>query len=218
MAQRARLNKANILVYGSNGVGKTALIVRYLTKRFIGEYDQNKESVYTHRLQTTGGGGGEMVLEILDPAQSVDDVQLESHVKWADGFLLIYSVTDRNSFSLLHDFQNLLIRLRTSDEATPIVLVANKTDCPPFARKVAVEEGQTLAQRYDRPLHEISVADSPDGVIESMESLIGQIKREYVKVKAGLTNQRSPFTNVKRVIKEKIYNRSRSDTTMVNHQ
>lgn len=145
-------------------------------------------------------------------------MQLESHVKWADGFLLIYSVTDRNSFSLLHDFQNLLIRLRTSDEATPIVLVANKTDCPPFARKVAVEEGQTLAQRYDRPLHEISVADSPDGVIESMESLIGQIKREYVKVKAGLTNQRSPFTNVKRVIKEKIYNRSRSDTTMVNHQ
>lgn len=148
----------------------------------------------------------------------MDEAQLESHVKWADGFLLIYSVTDRNSFSLLHDFQSILIRQRTPDEATPIVLVANKIDCPPFARKVAVEDGQALAQRYDRPLYEISVADSPEGVIEAMESLVGQIKREYVKVKAGLTNQRSPFTNVKRVIKEKIYNRSRSDTTMVNHQ
>ncbi|XP_060134769.1 ras-like protein family member 11B [Zootoca vivipara] len=38
---RPRLIK--IAVVGASGVGKTALVVRFLTKRFIGDYERNAE-------------------------------------------------------------------------------------------------------------------------------------------------------------------------------
>lgn len=159
-----------------------------------------------------------MVLEILDPAQTTDDdAQLESQVRWADGFLLVYSVTDRASFDRLDRLFRLFQRVRPSTDGAsmPAVVVANKTDCPPFARQVAPEDGRALSRRFDRPLYEVSVAESADGVARAMDALIGQVKREQVKAP---TNQKSPFTNVKRVIKRKIYNRSRSDTTTTSHQ
>lgn len=152
-----------------------------------------------------------------------DDAQLESQVRWADGFLLVYSVIDRSSFDRLDRLFRLIQRVRPStDEASvPVVVVANKTDCPPFARQVSPEDGLALASHFDRPLYEVSVAESADGVAQAMDALIGQVKRELVKVRTAgppPTNQKSPFTNVKRVIKRKIYNRSRSDTTTTSHQ
>lgn len=37
-----------VMVLGQSGVGKTAMVVRFITKRFIGEYDPNLEKIYTH--------------------------------------------------------------------------------------------------------------------------------------------------------------------------
>lgn len=157
-----------------------------------------------------------MVLDIMDPSQNTDGARLEGHVRWADGFLLVYSVTDHSSFERLDQLLDLIRTLRPPDESTPLVVVANKTDCPGFARQVAPTEGHSLARRHGRPLYELSVAEGgPDAVTEAWDDLIGQLKREQVKVKGQpATNQRSPFTNVKRALKERIYNRSRSDTTM----
>ncbi|XP_039257053.2 uncharacterized protein LOC120333760 [Styela clava] len=44
----------NVLVIGSEGVGKSALVVRYLTKRFIGDYAPNIETVYDHTIVIDG--------------------------------------------------------------------------------------------------------------------------------------------------------------------
>ena len=41
--------KVRLLVVGGRGVGKTALTVRYLTKRYIGEYIPNTGSYITRR-------------------------------------------------------------------------------------------------------------------------------------------------------------------------
>lgn len=36
-----------VMVLGQSGVGKTAMVVRFITRRYIGEYDPNLEKIYT---------------------------------------------------------------------------------------------------------------------------------------------------------------------------
>ncbi|KAF5900541.1 ras-like protein family member 11B, partial [Clarias magur] len=43
-----------IAVLGGSGVGKTALVVRFLTKRFIGDYERNAGSLYSREVQIDG--------------------------------------------------------------------------------------------------------------------------------------------------------------------
>ncbi|KAF5892403.1 ras-related and estrogen-regulated growth inhibitor-like protein, partial [Clarias magur] len=45
--------EANILMLGAENVGKSALIVRFLTRRFIGEYG-SIESIYSHHDKIDG--------------------------------------------------------------------------------------------------------------------------------------------------------------------
>ena len=147
-----------------------------------------------------------------------EETVLEKHIKWADGVILLYSITDRQSFTKL-DFYHSLIQHYTRrhddvehaySDVIPLVLVANKIDLSQTGRSVSKEEGDKLARRFDCHKFEISVADSPEGAIEVMEFVLHLIKRDFQKMAAGLA-RRLPFPNVKRVFKKKIY-RSRSDT------
>ncbi|POI29608.1 hypothetical protein CIB84_006642 [Bambusicola thoracicus] len=43
-----------LAVLGARGVGKSALIVRFLTKRFIGDYEPNTGSLYSRLVRLDG--------------------------------------------------------------------------------------------------------------------------------------------------------------------
>ena len=121
----------------------------------------------------------------------------------------MYSVADKNSFNRADFFYSLIHHQRRHDEHVPIVFVANKTDLS-HVRRVSEVEGEGIGSKFESPLYEISVAETPVGVNDVMEDIIKQVKREFNKTVAGL-EKKSAFTNVKRVLKKKIY-RSRSDT------
>ena len=116
--------------------------------------------------------------------------------------------------------------LRYHDDGPALVLVANKADCPAHARRVTSDEGRRLAGRLDRPLYELSVAESPEAVTRAVDDVIAQVRhRDVIKTRtstgsmspsspAGSQDRISALTNVKRVLKEKIYRGSRSDSWM----
>jgi len=91
---------------------------------------------------------------------------------------------------------------------------------------VTSDEGRSLAGRLDRPVYELSVAESPDAVSAAVDDVITQVRRRDVAVTSrtatGNTNASpaaaqervSALTSVKRVLKEKIYRGSRSDSLM----
>lgn len=54
-----------VMILGQNGVGKTAMVVRFITRRFIGEYDPNLEKVYSFN---TTLDNDSVSFEILDSA------------------------------------------------------------------------------------------------------------------------------------------------------
>ncbi|XP_010773349.1 ras-like protein family member 11A-like, partial [Notothenia coriiceps] len=62
---------AKIVVLGASNVGKTALIVRFLTKRFIGDYEANTGALYSRKVTLDGE---EVSLQIQDtPCVALQD-------------------------------------------------------------------------------------------------------------------------------------------------
>uniref|UniRef100_A0A2A4IZL3 small monomeric GTPase n=1 Tax=Heliothis virescens TaxID=7102 RepID=A0A2A4IZL3_HELVI len=68
--ERASMQRVRIAVIGSSRVGKSALIVRYLTRRYIGEYHSNTDLLYR---QTVPINGTPVELEVIDVSGSNSD-------------------------------------------------------------------------------------------------------------------------------------------------
>ncbi|XP_010880827.2 ras-related and estrogen-regulated growth inhibitor [Esox lucius] len=121
-----------IVILGQAAVGKTAMVVRFITRRFIGEYDPTLETIYRHDMSI---GGDVVHFEILDTAgQEEDALLIEEKIKWGDGFVIMYSVTDRCSFDEVMRLCFLINHIHSSSgrkftaEPPPVVIVANKKD------------------------------------------------------------------------------------------
>ncbi|KAG8005958.1 Ras-like protein family member 11A-like [Nibea albiflora] len=145
-----------IVVLGASNVGKTALIVRFLTKRFIGDYEANTGALYSRKVTLDGE---EVSLQIQDtPCVALQDdaeglycqEQINRSIYWADGYVLVFSITDHNSYRTIQP----LYQARqahppfwkyTCDTGT----VGNKSDLL-RARQVPADEGETLAASLGR--------------------------------------------------------------------
>ncbi|XP_044048316.1 RERG/RAS-like b isoform X2 [Siniperca chuatsi] len=91
------MNDIKLALLGSQGAGKSAVLVRFLTRRFIGEYASNANSLYHKRLSIDGR---QLNLEVFDPCSQSSEARciLEEPVDWADGFVVVYNISDRTSF------------------------------------------------------------------------------------------------------------------------
>ncbi|XP_048376995.1 ras-related and estrogen-regulated growth inhibitor-like isoform X1 [Stegostoma tigrinum] len=152
-----------VAILGQGAVGKTAITVRFITKRFIGEYDPTLETIYRH----VSSVDGECVqFEVLDTAGQEEDAMLiEEKIKWAEGFIIAYSVTDRCSFDEVLRLRFLISHVHSglkrshNDAPPPVVIVANKKDLQ-YDRMVTTEEGDGIARALKCPFFEISARDS----------------------------------------------------------
>lgn len=168
-----------VMVLGQSGVGKSAMVVRFITKRYIGEYDPTLEKIYTFHTVIDN----EMVyFDILDTAgQSTDSefLGLEANIKWAEAFILMYSVTDKCSFDECYRLKFLInynkrkrrlgggsVGGKDGIGDIPVVLVGNKID-QVEDRMVSMEEGQKRSKEIGCVcFYEISVRESIEQVWE----------------------------------------------------
>ncbi|XP_051513442.1 ras-related and estrogen-regulated growth inhibitor-like protein isoform X4 [Myxocyprinus asiaticus] len=203
-----RMN-ANVVVLGTDNVGKSALTVRFLTRRFIGEYG-DIESIYSHNVVVDGR---EQTLNIWDApySQSQDlfseSLMCEKRVQWADGFVLVYSICDRASFNAV---TRLIQTIKTSKdflgfEKMPIVIVGNKRDLH-HRRTVLSEEGRLLALSADCQFYEVSAAENYHSVLMVFHGLVNRIRESRVSVKR--------LTGIKGIVKSMsaVFARRRTDS------
>ncbi|XP_051912200.1 ras-related and estrogen-regulated growth inhibitor-like protein isoform X2 [Hippocampus zosterae] len=155
------MNDIKIAVLGSEGVGKSALIVRFFTKRFIGEYASSSECMYRKRLILDGR---QMNLELFEPcSQSFQNkISVNDQMHWADGFIVVYDISDHSSFLAARCVVKLIREHRFGsakrDADSLIFLVGNKHDLC-HMREVRHEEGQCLADEFRCQFHELSAAE-----------------------------------------------------------
>ncbi|XP_010622134.1 ras-like protein family member 11A isoform X2 [Fukomys damarensis] len=136
-----------LAVLGAGRVGKSAMIVRFLTKRFIGDYEPNTGKLYSRLVFVEGD---QLSLQIQDTpgsvqaqdslSQAVDS--LSKCVQWADGFLLVYSITDYNSYQSIRPLYQ-QVRKVHPDSKVPVIIVANKGDLL-HARQVQTHDVELL--------------------------------------------------------------------------
>ncbi|XP_004713833.1 ras-related and estrogen-regulated growth inhibitor-like protein [Echinops telfairi] len=155
------MNDVKLAVLGGVGTGKSALTVRFLTKRFIGEYASNFESIYNKYLDFEGK---QLNLEIHDPCSQPQKAKfsLTRELHWADGFVIVYDISDRSSFAFA---KALIYRIREPQTShckraveSAMVLVGNKQDLC-HMREVGWEEGQKLALDHRCQFCELSAAE-----------------------------------------------------------
>ncbi|XP_076466874.1 ras-related and estrogen-regulated growth inhibitor-like [Babylonia areolata] len=174
-----------VVVLGQEGVGKSALTVRFLTRRFIGDYDPHLEKVYTC---TRCVDGDTVVFEVLDTA-APDNQSIEESIRWADAYILLYSVADRCSLNeclrlkvLINAYGKRSRKLSlASPEAAlsinPVALVGNQNDRS-LDRMVPLQEGVSCAAQLGCvAFYEISVRECCDSVHTIFEDLYTCHKR-----------------------------------------
>ncbi|NWH82457.1 RRAS2 protein, partial [Piaya cayana] len=135
--------KYRLVVVGGGGVGKSALTIQFIQSYFVTDYDPTIEDSYTKQCVIDDRAAR---LDILDTAgQEEFGAMREQYMRTGEGFLLVFSVTDRGSFEEIYKFQRQILRVKDRDEF-PMILVGNKADLD-HQRQVTQEEGQQLARQ-----------------------------------------------------------------------
>jgi small GTP-binding protein len=128
-----------------------------------------------------------------------------SYYRGSHGFLVVYDVTNRESF---HNLQNWMEEIERSltKEGTPMILIGNKIDAASgYRRQVSREDGQAFAQEHkmsfletsaknaenvDTAFHELfnSVVDKCSSGIETSAKIVLKPASSYYSYCSGVSS------------------------------
>jgi Ras-related protein M-Ras len=181
-----------LVVVGDGGVGKSALTIQFIQKQFVADYDPTIEDSYSRHFEVDDKW---CILDVLDTAgQEEFSAMREQYMRKGDGFLVVYSVTDSNSFDSVGNFITQILRVKDK-ESCPMLLVANKIDLK-VSRRVSQEDGQQLASKHNIPYLETSAKDPPDTnstADAAFASLVRQV-RKSIERDVNQFGKRQSFT------------------------
>lgn len=165
----AKMTLYKLVVLGDGGVGKTALTIQLCLNHFVETYDPTIEDSY--RKQSVIDGHS-CILEVLDTAGQEEYTALRDQwIRDGEGFILVYSISSRSSFTRIPRFHAQILRVKESVNSSsplggmngygngplnspgmgpgqspvPIMLVGNKSDRI-IEREVSTQEGQAKAR------------------------------------------------------------------------
>ncbi|KAH6882180.1 Ras GTPase [Alternaria novae-zelandiae] len=166
------LREYKLVVVGGGGVGKSCLTIQLIQSHFVDEYDPTIEDSYRKQCVIDDEVA---LLDVLDTAgQEEYSAMREQYMRTGEGFLLVYSITDRQSFEEIMTFQQQILRVKDKDYF-PMIVVGNKCDLD-GERQVSTQEGQTLARNFGCKFIETS-AKSRINVDNAFYDIVREIRR-----------------------------------------
>ena len=167
--------KFKIIVIGESRVGKTSLIKRYTKDQFGGVY-----------LTTVGIDFQDKTIEIEDKKvklQVWDTAGQErfrnvakNYFQSSNGFLLVFDITDKESFQKLNDFWIGQLKMHAPEKAKS-VLVGNKSDLA-GQRQVSIEDAEEFAKDNNLKYYEVSAKEGTK-VVELFFYLANEIYQSH---------------------------------------
>uniref|UniRef100_A0A8V0Z2D8 small monomeric GTPase n=1 Tax=Gallus gallus TaxID=9031 RepID=A0A8V0Z2D8_CHICK len=160
---------------GLNVRQTAALTVKFLTKRFISEYDPNLEDTYTSEELVDQQP---VLLKVMDTADQDSPVNCERYLHWANAFLVVYSIDDRRSFEGCGRYLDILARhARGCQRQSPVLLLGNKLDMEQY-RQVTKAEGMSLATKFGCLFYEVSACQDFAAVQHVFHQAVRELRRE----------------------------------------
>ncbi|CAI4221194.1 unnamed protein product [Auanema sp. JU1783] len=153
MRPSVALRELHVALVGMSGSGKSAIAVKYITKRFIGEYDSLLEDTYCRQDMVDGQSLMVWVMDTVDDANR-DEMRW---MAWADVFVVVYDVTSQLS---LQYAENILERISKHEHVLcarehKTILLGNKNDLERY-RQVPELEGESVAAKYKAQFSEFA--------------------------------------------------------------
>ncbi|KAJ7656391.1 small GTPase superfamily [Mycena polygramma] len=137
------LNNRKIVVIGAQGIGKSSLVTRFIHDEFTERYHPSTE---TRSYRTISYHGTDYPCEIIDTEGQHGFSQLKSqHVIGIHGYILVYSITCRESFDLIQTIYDKILDYSGVPEISAIV-VGTLADLH-MSREVDSKDGQRFAER-----------------------------------------------------------------------
>ncbi|CAI5497201.1 unnamed protein product [Closterium sp. NIES-64] len=134
-----------LLLVGDSGVGKSCLLLRFTTDTFD---DLSPTIGVDFKLKSVTVNGKRIKLTIWDTAgQERFRTLTSSYYRGAQGIILVYDVTRRDTFTNLSDVWLKEIDMYSTVSDCVLMLVGNKVD-KESERQVAKEEGIAFARQY----------------------------------------------------------------------
>ncbi|RYP58865.1 hypothetical protein DL770_010334 [Monosporascus sp. CRB-9-2] len=172
MSRRQFLREYKLVVVGGGGVGKSCLTIQLIQSHFVDEYDPTIEDSYRKQCMIDDEVA---LLDVLDTAgQEEYSAMREQYMRTGEGFLLVYSITSRQSFEEITTFQQQILRVKDKDYF-PMVVVGNKCDLE-SEREVPRSEGEALAKNFGCKFIETS-AKSRINVDKAFYDIVREIRR-----------------------------------------
>ena len=133
-----------VIMVGGGGVGKSALTLQYMYGDFIEEYDPTKADSYRKKVMLDNQ---ECFIDILDTAGQEEYAAIrDNYYRSGEGFLCVFSVTEREGFDNTKEFRDQICRI-LDDERVPFFLVGNKCDLTSQS-KVSQPEAEQRAKEW----------------------------------------------------------------------
>ncbi|KAL4659105.1 ras-related protein Rap-2a-like [Arapaima gigas] len=170
-----------LVFFGAAGVGKTALIQRFLQDRFEHRYKRTVEELHSVEYESHDT---HMRMEIMDTSGSYSFPAMRKLcIRHSDAFALVYSVCDPESFEEVRRLREEILEVK-EDKLTPITVVGNKVDLEK-ERQVRTEDSvSTVELDWNSSLVETS-AKSGLNVTGLFEELLQRVHK--VQLPSGLS-------------------------------
>uniref|UniRef100_A0A8C6VUV1 small monomeric GTPase n=1 Tax=Nothobranchius furzeri TaxID=105023 RepID=A0A8C6VUV1_NOTFU len=134
-----------VIMVGSGGVGKSALTLQFMYDEFVEDYEPTKADSYRKKVVLDGE---EVQIDILDTAGQEDYAAIrDNYFRSGEGFLLVFSITEHESFSFIIILMEQILRVKAEEEKIPLLLVGNKSDLEE-RRQVSVDGGRAKADEW----------------------------------------------------------------------
>lgn len=169
-----------VAIIGSTGVGKSSLCLQFTRNKFPENYEPTIEDYYRKQLSLDGE---QIMFDIIDTAgQEGNLTNLNALIKQANGYLLVYDITRRDSFNEAKDFRNRILNVKDCS-IVPLVLVGNKLD-KQDRREVNYETAQKQAAEWNCRFWEVS-AKTKNNLESAFVECARLIKQELVRSRQG---------------------------------
>jgi GTPase KRas protein len=193
---------------------------------FVETYDPTIEDSYRKQVQIDGQS---CMLEVLDTAGQEEYIALRDQwIRDGEGFVLVYSISSRSSFTRIQRFHSQIQRVKETAMAgsptypgspisasapmfgqAPVMLVGNKCDRV-TEREVSTQEGQALAKELGCDFVEASAKNCVN-VEKAFFDVVRQLRRQRQQGSGRSPTDRKESRGVRTGYQEKDRARGASD-------
>ena len=187
-------NEIKIIILGSVGVGKTCIITRYKTGKFLEDIPPTQGSNYVQIIKNINNK--KYIFNFWDTAgQEKYNSLTQSFTKNSQIVILVYSIVDKKSFEAL-DFWLDLVKKENGDTGYTLGVAGNKSDLYQDS-KVPDIKGKEYAEKIGAIWKSTSAKEDS----KSIEELINELTENYIRE----NNAKNQFSTIK--LNNKFFNK-----------